>query len=118
MLAALLAPVAATLVQLGMSRSREYLADEAGSRMSGDPEALASALLKLEQAARLVPAHGTPATASLFIVNPFGAVESLARWFSTHPSTNDRVRRLRALATTIHVARRPPRARTTLVRGW
>ncbi len=86
--------------------------------MSGDPEALASALLKLEEASRLVPAHGTPATASLFIVNPFGAVESLARWFSTHPSTEERVRRLRAIATRVHATRSPLQGRTKLVRGW
>ena len=118
LLAAVVAPLAATLVQLGISRSREYLADEAGARVSGDPEALASALLKLEHASMLVPSHGTPATASLFIVNPFGAVESLAGWFSTHPSTEERVRRLRAIATRIHATRRPPQGRTALVRGW
>jgi heat shock protein HtpX len=93
-LLALVAPLAATLIQLGISRSREYHADETGARISDDPRALASALLKLEQAAHLVPAQATPATASLFIVNPFGAVETVARWFSTHPSVEERVRRL------------------------
>lgn len=117
LLAAVVAPLAATLVQLGISRSREYLADEAGARTSGDPEGLASALLKLEHASMLVPAQGTPATASLFIVNPFGAAESLTRWFSTHPSTEERVRRLRALATTVHASRSSPQVRTMLVRG-
>ncbi len=96
--AALVAPFAATLIQFGISRAREFMADETGARISGDPEALASALLKLEQASNLVPADATPATASLFIVNPFGAVESLSRWFSTHPRTEERVRRLLAMA--------------------
>lgn len=98
LLLALVAPLAATLIQLGISRSREYLADETGARMSGDPEALARALVKLEQATTIIPAHTAPATASLFIVNPFGAVERLARWFSTHPSTEQRVQRLRSLS--------------------
>jgi heat shock protein HtpX len=99
LLVALVAPLAATLIQLGISRSREYLADAGGAQLSGDPEALASALLKLERGAQIVPvAAATPATASLFIVNPFGAIERAAHWFSTHPSTAERVRRLRAMA--------------------
>jgi heat shock protein HtpX len=98
-LVALVAPLAATLVQLGISRSREYLADATGAEISGDPEALARALLKLERASEVVPAsEPRPATASLFIVNPFGAMESTMRLFSTHPSTAERVRRLRAMA--------------------
>lgn len=97
-LLALVAPLAATLVQLGISRSREFLADEAGARLSGDPEAIARALVKLEQAATVIPAQNAPATASLFIINPFAAVERLARWFSTHPSTEERVQRLRSLS--------------------
>jgi heat shock protein HtpX len=101
---ALVAPLGATLVQLGISRSREYLADEAGARLCGDPEALASALLRLERAAlagqdaaeaELAP---QPATASLFIVNPLRGAGGLLRLFATHPSTQERVRRLRALA--------------------
>jgi heat shock protein HtpX len=99
LLVALVAPLAATLIQLGISRSREYLADETGAQISGEPEALASALLKLEHASGLVQsASSTPATASLFIVNPFGGLHTLSRWFSTHPSTVERVQRLRALA--------------------
>jgi heat shock protein HtpX len=98
LLVALVAPLAATLIQLGISRSREYLADATGAELSRDPEALASALLALERTAALVPAQATPATASLFIVNPFGATARVARWFSTHPSTADRVARLRAMA--------------------
>ena len=115
LIAALVAPLAATMIQLGISRSREYLADEAGAYISGDPEALASALLKLQEASTLVPAQADPATASLFIVSPFGAVETVARWFSTHPSTADRVRRLRRLG-----AASPGRAalRTVVLRGF
>ena len=95
----LVAPLAATLIQLGISRSREYLADETGAAISGDPLALASALARLEQAAAVVPsAAAQPATASLFIVNPFAGGEQLARLFSTHPSTAERVARLEAIA--------------------
>jgi len=99
LLVALVAPVAATLIQLGISRSREYLADETGAAISGDPEALARALLKLERGSQvLLPAQSSPATASLFIVNPFGGMSRAAGWFSTHPSTEERVQRLRELA--------------------
>jgi heat shock protein HtpX len=98
-LVALVAPIAATLIQLGISRSREYMADATGARLSGDPEALASALMKLEHGKEMIPvANPTPATASLFIVNPFGAMERVAGWFSTHPSTAERVRRLHQMA--------------------
>jgi len=98
LLMALVAPIGATLVQLGISRSREYLADEAGARISGDPEALARALEKLSRGAELVPSHAQPATASLYIVNPLHGGARLARLFSTHPPMEDRVERLRALA--------------------
>jgi heat shock protein HtpX len=114
LLAAFIAPIAATLIQMGISRSREYMADATGAELSGDPEALATALLKLEQTAELIPAEATPATASLFIVNPFGAMERVSRWFSTHPSTADRVRRLREM-TRFTVGGRPGRA--AFVRG-
>ena len=97
-LVAIVAPIAATVIQLGISRSREYLADETGARISGDPEALARALSKLERAAAVTPPVQTaPATASLFIVNPFGSMERVSRLFSTHPQTAERVRRLLAL---------------------
>jgi heat shock protein HtpX len=95
---AIVAPIAATLVQLGISRSREFLADETGARISGDPEALASALEKLERAAHYVPpATATPATASLFIVNPFSGTRGLVSLFSTHPAMDERIRRLRGM---------------------
>jgi heat shock protein HtpX len=117
LLVALVAPLAATLVQLGISRSREYLADATGAQLSGDPEALASALLKLERATRVVPvAAATPATASLFIVNPFGAMASIARWFSTHPSTTDRVRRLHEMAG--EIGSHSTWQRTHFASGW
>ena len=93
----LVGPIAAGLIQMAVSRSREYQADESGAMLSHDPEALASALLKLEQATKVVPAAVNPAQAHLFIVNPLrgGGLSSL---FSTHPPTAERVRRLRELA--------------------
>ena len=98
-LMAMIAPLAASIIQLGISRSREYLADETGAEISGDPLALASALARLEEAATVVPsAAAQPATASLFIVNPFAGGERMARLFSTHPATADRIARLEAIA--------------------
>lgn len=99
LLMALVAPIAATLVQLGISRSREYLADETGSEISGDPEALASALLKLEQRSGRNDSVLPAPTASLCIVSPF-AGGSVATLFSTHPAIAERVRRLLALSAT------------------
>jgi heat shock protein HtpX len=93
----ILAPLAAGLIQMAVSRSREYQADESGAVLSQDPEALAGALMKLDAASRQVPAQVNPAQAHLFIVNPLrgGGVSSL---FSTHPRTADRVHRLREIA--------------------
>jgi heat shock protein HtpX len=94
----LMAPIAATLVQMAISRSREFLADEEGARISGDPLALASALRKIEIMSRRLPMHsGSPATAHLFIQNPF-AGGALVRLFSTHPPTEARVERLEIMA--------------------
>ncbi|WNZ59724.1 zinc metalloprotease HtpX [Myxococcus sp. MxC21-1] len=92
----LVAPVAATLLQLAVSRSREYGADQTGAELAGDPDALANALLKLERGAEAIPYDRAPATAHLFIVNPLhrGGVMAL---FSTHPPIPERVRRLREL---------------------
>jgi heat shock protein HtpX len=87
------APLLATLVQLGISRSREYMADETAARISGDPEALASALDKLHRDARVMPTHAQPASAGLFIVNPLSG-EGLSSFFSTHPPAAERIRRL------------------------
>jgi heat shock protein HtpX len=94
---ALLAPIAATLVQLGISRSREYLADETAARLTGDAEGLALALERLSRAAEVIPSEAAPATASLFIVNPLAGAGTLLNLFSTHPPMPQRIARLRAL---------------------
>lgn len=96
----IVAPIAASMIQSAISRSREFMADEAGARISGDPMALASALRKIESWSQQVPMHsGSPATAHLFIINPFGGMSAsgLLRMFSTHPSTEDRVARLESM---------------------
>jgi heat shock protein HtpX len=91
---AILAPIIAMILQLAISRSREYLADETGARTIKDPHGLANALNKLEHGCRARPLrHGNPATSSLFIVNPFTA-GGLVSLFSTHPATAERVKRL------------------------
>ena len=97
----LVGPIAAGLIRMAVSRSREYQADESGAILSQDPEALASALLKLEEAAKVVPARLNPAQAHLFIVNPLRGGQGLATLFSTHPPTAERVRRLREVAAQI-----------------
>jgi len=98
LLLSILAPLAATIVQMAISRTREYQADETGAHLSGRPLALANALEKLEMAARRNPlGGGSPATSHLFIVNPFRG-DFLFRLFSTHPPIEERIRRLRALA--------------------
>jgi heat shock protein HtpX len=94
----ILGPIAAGLIQMAVSRSREYQADESGALLSQDPEGLARALVKLEQTAREVPSNVNPAEAHLFIVNPFsGRKQSLMKLFMTHPPTEDRVQRLREI---------------------
>ncbi len=95
--AVITAPIAAVLLRLAISRTREFRADEVGARTIGDPDSLASALERIEAGNRRQPMRlGSPSQAGLFIVNPFrrGALASL---FSTHPPTPERVRRLRAL---------------------
>jgi len=94
----IVAPVAATLIQLAVSRSREYKADEGGAQLSMKPLSLASALQKLQVGAQQIPMQASPSTAHLFIVNPLRA-QSFARLFSTHPPTEERIARLEALAT-------------------
>jgi len=96
LLLAILAPFAAMLVQLAVSRAREYQADASGARLAGRPWGLAKALEKLETAARAEPMPANPATAHLFIVNPLSG-QTLMRLFSTHPPIEERVRRLRAM---------------------
>jgi heat shock protein HtpX len=98
LLGVLVAPIAATLVQMSISRAREFMADEAAARYTGTPLALASALRKIEDWSREIPMQaGTPATAHLFIHNPFSA-GGVASLFRTHPPTEQRVARLMAMA--------------------
>jgi heat shock protein HtpX len=93
---AIVAPIGAMLVQMAVSRSREYLADETGAKVCGKPLSLARALEKISGISREVPMHATPATAHMFIVSPLtgGGLLSL---FSTHPPVEKRVERLRAM---------------------
>ncbi len=104
LLMAFLAPVAAVLLQMGISRSREYMADAYAAKLTGDPEALATALLKLQSYGQQMVAQGAPApqpvTASLSIVNPL-AGGGLFRLFSTHPPIESRVESLRQIAQTM-----------------
>jgi heat shock protein HtpX len=96
----ILAPLGAMLVQMAISRTREYAADDMGARISGRPESLASALARLEQAAHAIPnpeAEGNPATAHLFIVNPLSGAR-MDNLFATHPSTENRIAALREVA--------------------
>jgi heat shock protein HtpX len=92
-----LAPLAAMLIQLAISRSREYGADDTGARIIGDPEALASALEKLAMASSVRPLPVNPAIAHMFIVNPLKGA-NFSGLFSTHPPLEDRIRRLRAMS--------------------
>lgn len=97
LVAMIVAPLAAMIIQMAISRAREYQADATGAQLSHDPHALASALLKLEQGAAQNPANDVrPSTAHLFIVNPLRG--GIAGLFSTHPPIPERVKRLEALA--------------------
>lgn len=97
---ALLAPMAAGLIQMAISRSREFFADETGARLCGQPLALAGALSKLGAASGRTPMRsGNPSTAEMFIVAPlFGRDGGVAKLFSTHPPLEERIERLRAMA--------------------
>src|SRR5579884_595085 len=92
----ILAPIAAMLIQMAISRSREYDADAASAKYTSSPYKLISALQKLDAYSRRLPMDATPSTAHLLIIQPFTG-ESLMRLFSTHPSTADRIRRLQAM---------------------
>ncbi|WP_425987703.1 zinc metalloprotease HtpX [Afipia sp. DC4300-2b1] len=96
----ILAPLSATIVQMAISRTREYSADNMGARICGHPMSLASALLKIDNAAHQIPnmdAERSPATAHMFIINPLSG-QGMDNLFSTHPSTENRVRELQRLA--------------------
>jgi len=92
----IVAPIAAMLIQMAISRSREYAADEGGARLNGNPHALANALRKLDNGAHMIPMHATPATSHMMIVNPLtkGAMMKL---FSTHPPVEERIARLESM---------------------
>lgn len=94
----IVAPIAAILIQLAISRAREFQADASGARMAGRPWGLAKALEKLDIAAKMAPMDATPATAHLFIVNPLRGAGGLSTLFSTHPPIEERIARLRAMS--------------------
>jgi heat shock protein HtpX len=100
----ILAPIAATLIQMAISRSREFQADETGARTIRDPEALASALQKIAVYSERVPLPASPATAHLFIINPLHGV-SFQNLFSTHPPLEQRIARLERLASELGLRR-------------
>jgi len=94
---AILAPIAAVLLQMALSRSREFEADRTAARLIGDGEPLARSLEKLEVAAKKIPMNVNPAEASMFIINPFsGRKVNFAKMFSTHPPTEERIEKLRS----------------------
>lgn len=95
-LMAVLAPIAATIIQMAISRSREYMADDGGAKISGKPYGLAGALEKLSRASQMVPMDANPSTAHMFIVNPLTG-RSLMNLFSTHPPIEERIARLRSM---------------------
>ena len=96
LLMSILAPLAAMLIQLAISRSREYQADASGAQLLHSGEPLARALEKLDNSSQRIPMDASPQTAHLFIVNPLSG-RSLANLFSTHPPIEERIRRLRAM---------------------
>lgn len=100
LVAMLVAPIAASLIQLGISRQREYAADKTGAEVTHDPEALASALEKLERGVQMRPMQPTPvqqSVSALYIVKPFSSEGGLHSLFSTHPPLEERIRRLRSM---------------------
>lgn len=91
---AIIAPIAAMMIQMAISRSREYLADAGGAKFHGNPNDLANALRKLHSAAQKIPMDASPATAHMFIVNPLFGRGGITSLFSTHPPMEERVKRL------------------------
>jgi len=98
----IIGPMAAMIIQMAISRSREYLADATGAKFAGHPEGLAAALEKLGDCSKRLPMNASPATAHMFIVNPLSG-RSMLNLFSTHPPLEDRIARLRGI--------RPPSSR-------
>lgn len=97
----ILAPIAAMLIQMAISRSREFVADHDGAEICSDPDALANALLQLQRGSERIPMDANPTTAHMFIVSPFsGRKAGFANLFSTHPPVEERVKRLRELSRT------------------
>ncbi|MBW1801542.1 MAG: zinc metalloprotease HtpX [Deltaproteobacteria bacterium] len=92
----IIAPMAAMLIQMAISRSREYLADATGAEICGNPQGLASALKRLEECNRQLPMQVNPATAQMYIVNPLNG-QTISKLFSTHPPIQERVKRLEAV---------------------
>ncbi len=99
LIAMIVAPIAATMIQLAISRGREYEADRTGAQLMGETEPLACALEKLQAGAERIPMDPNPATAQMYIVNPFASFHGrgITKLFSTHPPMDERVRRLRAM---------------------
>jgi heat shock protein HtpX len=92
----IVAPIAAMLIQMAISRSREYSADEGGAKLNGNPMALANALRKLAKGSQQIPMHATPATSHMMIVNPFRG-GGIVKLFSTHPPIEERIARLESM---------------------
>jgi heat shock protein HtpX len=93
----ILAPIAAMLIQMAISRTREYSADAAAARYTGSPDGLISALKRLDAYAKRIPMDASPVTAHMYIMKPFGGAGSMMNLFSTHPATEQRVARLESL---------------------
>ena len=99
LLALILAPIAASIIRMAVSRAREFKADSFGAKVSGNPLYLSNALEKLENASKRIPMSGNQATSHMFIVYPFPG-KSLSNLFSTHPPTQERIKKLKQMATT------------------
>ncbi len=102
----LLAPIAASIIQLSISRQREFAADAGGAEICGNPESLASALLRLEEGAKAMPMQVNQAAEPLYIVKPFSG-KGIGKLFSTHPPIEERVRRLRQMRPSPRLGRSP-----------
>ena len=100
LVATIVAPIAALIVQMAISRSREFQADRVGAEIAGRPTGLASALRKIEAASHQIPLPVNPSAASMYIINPLrgGLAKGMTRWFMTHPPTEERIARLQEMA--------------------